>query len=126
MRINKELKMIDIRSQLQVARRKARELTDILKMLESDLDEYNTEEHKEKNNKITNNIKHDRERTLCITLKQVLEELEKKEGKIIAINNVVEMTKTKGYNEEEIMNGIEMLKRSGDCFEPRRRYLSRL
>ncbi len=60
------------------------------------------------------------------SVKNVISDLEKTLGKSIPIEEILELGKAKGLDEDTIMDAIEKLKRSGDIFEPRRGFISKL
>ncbi|MBD3164023.1 AAA domain-containing protein [Candidatus Woesearchaeota archaeon] len=66
------------------------------------------------------------ERSHISTVKEIINELEKKLGKTIPIDDIVDLAKQKGIEEEAIEETIQKLKRSGDIFEPRRGFISRI
>ena len=66
------------------------------------------------------------QRNKIVTIKEILSELENKIGKAIPIEDVVSSAKEKGLKEEDAEEAIEKLKRSGDVFEPRKGFLSRI
>jgi replicative DNA helicase Mcm len=66
------------------------------------------------------------QRSHIIILKEVVAELEAKLGKAIPIEEVVNEAKSRGLDEDKIEEALERLKRSGDVFEPKRGFLSRI
>ncbi len=66
------------------------------------------------------------ERSHISTIKEIINELEKKLGKTIPIDDIVDEAKQKGIEEENIEETIQKLKRAGDIFEPRRGFISRI
>ena len=66
------------------------------------------------------------QRSHIMIVKEVVAELEVKHGKAIPIEEVVQEAKNKGLDEDKIEEALERLKRSGDIFEPKRGYLSRI
>ncbi len=66
------------------------------------------------------------ERSHISTIKEVISELEKKLGKTIPLDDIVEVAKEKGIEEDAIDETIQKLKRAGDIFEPRRGFISRI
>jgi replicative DNA helicase Mcm len=60
------------------------------------------------------------ERGRIITVRDIINELEESIGKNIPIEEVVNVAKEKGLDENKTLELIEKLKRSGDLFEPRR------
>lgn len=59
-------------------------------------------------------------------VKEILSSLEKKLGKTIPIDDVLKEASEKGISESEAEEIIEKLKRSGDIYEPRLGFLSRV
>jgi len=59
-------------------------------------------------------------------LKEIIGELETKLGKTIPINDVVAEAKNRGLDEDKVEEALERLKRSGDVFEPKRGFVSRI
>lgn len=66
------------------------------------------------------------ERSHISSIKEIISELEKKLGKTIPIEDIIEMSRQKGIEEEVIDDTIQKLKRAGDIFEPRRGFISRI
>ena len=66
------------------------------------------------------------ERSHISTIKEIINELEKKIGKTIPLDDIIDEAKTKGIGEEDIEETIQKLKRAGDVFEPRRGFISRI
>jgi replicative DNA helicase Mcm len=66
------------------------------------------------------------ERSHISMIKEIIAELEKKLGKTIPIDDVVDMAKQKGIEEGSVDETIQKLKRAGDVFEPRRGFISRI
>jgi len=66
------------------------------------------------------------ERSHISSVKEVIMELEKKLGKTIPIDDIVDIAKEKGIDEDAIEETIQKLKRAGDIFEPRRGFISRI
>lgn len=66
------------------------------------------------------------QRNKIITVKEILVELENKLGKTIPLEDVVSACKEKGLNEAEVEEVIQKLKSSGDIFEPRHGFVSRI
>ena len=61
-----------------------------------------------------------------MVLKDIISELETKLGKTIPIEDVVSEAKNRGLDENKVEEAMERLKRSGDIFEPRRGFVSRI
>ena len=66
------------------------------------------------------------QRSKIITVREIIVELESKIGKTIPIDDVVKQASAKGIDEEDVEEAIEKLKRSGDIFEPKRGFISRI
>ena len=60
------------------------------------------------------------------TIKEIINELENKLGKTIPLDDITEEAKAKGIEEDTIEETIQKLKRSGDVFEPRRGFISKI
>ncbi|MBS3100552.1 minichromosome maintenance protein MCM [Candidatus Woesearchaeota archaeon] len=65
-------------------------------------------------------------RSHILILKDIIGDLETKLGKAIPIDDVVAEAKNRGLDEDKVEEALERLKRSGDVFEPRRGFLSRI
>jgi len=59
-------------------------------------------------------------------VKKIIAELEGKIGKTIPIDDLIQEAGATGITEEQVEETIEKLKRSGDLFEPRRGFVSRI
>lgn len=59
-------------------------------------------------------------RNKLMIIKEIINDLEKKLGKDIPIEDLEEIAKEKGLSEDEISENIEKLKRAGDIYEPKR------
>ncbi len=66
------------------------------------------------------------QRNKIVTVKEIIAELENKVGKVVPIEDVVRSAQTKGLSESEIEDIIQKLKKSGDIFEPRHGFISRI
>ncbi|MBI2145439.1 minichromosome maintenance protein MCM [Candidatus Woesearchaeota archaeon] len=66
------------------------------------------------------------QREKMFTIKQILEELEKELGKTIPMEDVARMAVERGVSKSEVDELIEKLKRTGDIYEPRLGFLSRV
>ena len=66
------------------------------------------------------------QRSHIMVLKEIIGELEAKLGKSIPIDDIVAEAKNRGLDEDKVEEALERLKRSGDIFEPRRGFLSRI
>jgi len=66
------------------------------------------------------------QRNRIIHVKEIIGELENKLGKTIPIDDVMEMAKERGIEQDKTEEIIERLKRSGDIFEPKRGFLQKI
>ena len=66
------------------------------------------------------------QRSHISTIKEIINELENKIGKTIPIDDVIEEARLKEISEDKVEEALEKLKRSGDLFEPRRGFISRI
>lgn len=66
------------------------------------------------------------ERGKIFGVKEIINELEAKIGKFIPIDDIIKEAEAKGINIEKVEDTIEKLKRSGDIFEPKRGFISKL
>ena len=66
------------------------------------------------------------QRNKIMVIKEIIEELENKIGKTIPIDDVVKAAADKGTPRGEAEEIIEKLRRSGDLFEPKRGFISRI
>ena len=65
-------------------------------------------------------------RSHILVLKEIIGELEAKHGKSIPIDDVVAEAKNRGLDEDKVEEALERLKRSGDVYEPRRGFVSKI
>lgn len=65
-------------------------------------------------------------RNKLIIIKEIIHELEAKHGKTIPVDDIVKMAKEKDINDSEAEEILQKLKRSGDIFEPRRGFISKI
>lgn len=65
-------------------------------------------------------------RSHILVLKDIIGELETKLGKSIPIEDVVAEAKNRGLDEDKVEEALERLKRSGDIYEPRRGFVSKI
>jgi len=61
-----------------------------------------------------------------VAIREIITELEGKIGKTIPIDDIIAEAKEKNIEEDKVEETIEKLKRSGDLFEPRRGFISRI
>lgn len=66
------------------------------------------------------------ERSKIVVVKEILNNLEEQEGKTISMESIIAAGEEKGLSEDAIEETIEKLKRSGDLFEPKRGYVSKI
>ena len=59
-------------------------------------------------------------------LKEIIGDLETKLGKAIPIDDVVVEAKNRGLDENKVEEAMERLKRSGDIYEPKRGFVSKI
>ena len=67
------------------------------------------------------------ERAKIVGVREIIGELEQKlNTKQIPIEEIIKVAQEKGFSDEKVNESIEKLKRSGDIFEPRKGFISRL
>ena len=66
------------------------------------------------------------ERSKIVNVREIINELENKLGRTIPIDEIIQMASEKGMSEEKVEEAIEKLKKSGDIFEPRRGFISKI
>jgi replicative DNA helicase Mcm len=67
------------------------------------------------------------ERSKILGVREIIHELEEKlHAKSIAIEEIIKAAQEKGLSEDKVMESLEKLKRSGDLFEPRKGFISRI
>ncbi|MAF51075.1 MAG: AAA family ATPase [Nanoarchaeota archaeon] len=66
------------------------------------------------------------ERGKILGVREIISELEGKVGKVIPIGDIINEAAEKGIKEDKVNESIEKLKRSGEIFEPRSGFLSRI
>ncbi|MBD3318593.1 AAA domain-containing protein [Candidatus Woesearchaeota archaeon] len=66
------------------------------------------------------------QRSKIITVKEIIVDIENKIGKVIPLEDIVTAAGEKGIQESEVEEVIQKLKRSGDLFEPKRGFISRI
>ncbi|MBW2965857.1 minichromosome maintenance protein MCM, partial [Candidatus Woesearchaeota archaeon] len=66
------------------------------------------------------------QRSKILIVKEIIEELENRIGKTIPIDDLVKEAVAQGISEGDIDDALEKLKRSGDLFEPKRGFISRI
>jgi replicative DNA helicase Mcm len=66
------------------------------------------------------------ERNNIVMIKEMINELEVKSGKTISIEEVLVEASSKGISEDKVVETIEKLKRSGDIYEPKKGFISKI
>jgi len=66
------------------------------------------------------------ERSKILGVREIINELEGKVGKVIPIEDIIAEAKEKGINEDKVNESIDKLKRSGEIFEPKQNFVSRI
>ncbi len=66
------------------------------------------------------------ERGSIVLVKEMINELEIKLGKTIGIEDILVEASAKGVKEDKVMEVIEKLKRSGDIYEPKKGFISKI
>jgi replicative DNA helicase Mcm len=66
------------------------------------------------------------ERGNIVLVKEIINELEVKSGKTISIEEVLVECSSKGIKEDKVLEVIEKLKRSGDIYEPKKGFISKI
>ena len=66
------------------------------------------------------------ERGNIVLVKEIINELEVKSGKTISIEEVLVECSSKGIKEDKVSEVIEKLKRSGDIYEPKKGFISKI
>jgi replicative DNA helicase Mcm len=66
------------------------------------------------------------QRSKIISIKEIIIEMENKIGKVIPLEDIVLAAQEKGIDESDVEEVIQKLKRSGDVFEPKRGFISRI
>jgi len=64
------------------------------------------------------------QRNKIVIIKEIIDELENKIGKTIPLEDLMKEAEAKGIG--DVDEAIEKLKRSGDIFEPKRGFISRI
>jgi len=67
-----------------------------------------------------------KERNKISQLREIIDVLENELGKVIPIENIMERADGKGIKIEEVEEIIEKLRRSGDVYEPRKGFISKI
>ena len=66
------------------------------------------------------------QRSRIVQVREIITELEASLGKTIPLDDILRSASEKGIEESEVEEIIERLKRSGDIFEPKRNFISKL
>ncbi|MEK6857418.1 MAG: hypothetical protein AABX39_02405, partial [Nanoarchaeota archaeon] len=66
------------------------------------------------------------QRNKIMIIKEVINELEGKLGKIIPLEDVIKSASEKGMDEAEVEEMIQKLKRAGDIYEPKHGFVSKI
>jgi replicative DNA helicase Mcm len=66
------------------------------------------------------------QRSKIVIIKEIVGELEKEYGNRIPVSDLVRLASERGVDESDVDNIIEKLKRSGDIFEPKGGYISKI
>jgi replicative DNA helicase Mcm len=66
------------------------------------------------------------ERNKIINIREIITELEGKFGRTIPMEEIIALASQKGMGEDKVEEAIEKLKKSGDIFEPRRGFISKI
>lgn len=66
------------------------------------------------------------QRSKIMNLNKIIKELEDEVGKVIPIDDILKKAEKLGLDVSEIEEGLEKLKRTGDIYEPKRGFYSRL
>lgn len=67
-----------------------------------------------------------RQRNKTVIIRELIKECEEQIGKVFPVEDLVKLAETKGISAEEVDEGVEKLKRSGDIFSPRPDFISRI
>ena len=66
------------------------------------------------------------QRSRVVIIREIIRELETKYGKSIPVESIMEEASKKGYNEDQVDEAIERLKREAEIFSPKQNYVSKL
>ena len=66
------------------------------------------------------------ERNKIVNVREIISQLEEQLGKTIPVEEILKSASEKGMSEDKVEEAIEKLKKSGDLFEPRRGFISRI
>ena len=66
------------------------------------------------------------ERGKILGVRDIINDLESKVGKVIPMEDIIAEAKEKGIEEDKVNESIDKLKRSGEIFEPRQNFISKI
>ena len=66
------------------------------------------------------------ERGNIVQVKEIITEIEVKSGRTVAIEDIFIEASSRGLSQDQVMEVIEKLKRSGDIYEPKKGYISKI
>ncbi|MFT4304657.1 MAG: LAGLIDADG family homing endonuclease, partial [Candidatus Woesearchaeota archaeon] len=66
------------------------------------------------------------ERNKIVNIREIITKLESSLGKTIPVEEIIKEASQKGMSEDKVEEAIEKLKKTGDLFEPRRGFISRI
>ncbi len=66
------------------------------------------------------------ERGKILAVREIINELDKKIGKEIPVEDILAAAAEKGINEDKVNESIEKLKRSGEIFQPKQNFISKI
>lgn len=66
------------------------------------------------------------QRNKILVVKEIIKELENKLGKVIPLDDIEKDTKDKGIDDHDLEEILQKLRKSGDIFEPKRGFVSRI
>ena len=66
------------------------------------------------------------QRGKIVKIRELINELEQKIGKLIPIEDIILAASEKGIDEQQVNETVDMLKRDGSLYEPRRGFISRI
>lgn len=66
------------------------------------------------------------QRNVIMVVKEIISDLENKIGKTIPIEDILNEAKARSLDDDKVEETLEKLKRTGDIFEPRRGFISKL
>ena len=66
------------------------------------------------------------QRGKIVKIRELIHELEQKVGKLIPIEDLILAASEKGIDEQQVNEAVDMLKRDGSLYEPRKNFVSRI